>query len=234
MQPTNKVTAMSRTFVMLCACMLILGGCVNTTKTRFTNHYALDGSTSVASGARPTIRQEQKVLKVSRISVPPWLEGTAMYYRLDYRNDNRLATYGRSDWIAPPATLLENLVQNTITDGGGWRAVVGPGSAAMADADLHLKLEDFSQTFIQPDQSAGIIEATATLVDGHDGDVLAQKHFRIKIAASTADAQGGAKALSKASRQFAARLAHWLQTIAIGTKKTGDDQSVRMNQRSQP
>lgn len=224
---------MNRILVMLCACMLVLGGCVNTTKTRFPSHYALDGSTSVASGGRHPTRQGQKVLKISRISVPPWLEGTAMYYRLDYRNDHRLAAYGHSDWIAPPATLLENLVQNTITADGDWRAVVGPGSTAMADADLHLKLEDFSQVFAQANQSAGIIEATATLTGSHDGNVLAQKHFRIDIAASTADAQGGAKALSKASRRFAAQLARWLQTAAAGSP-ADNDQSVRMNQRSQP
>lgn len=208
---------------MLCACALVLGGCMNTTRTRFTTHYTLGEPAPAIASAR----HGQKVLRISRISVPPWLEGTTMHYRLDYRHDNRLAAYGRSDWIAPPATMLEDLIRNTIAAGDNWRAVIGAGSTATADADLHLQLENFSQVFAQPDQSAGLIEATATLVDDGDGSVMAQKHFRVEIAAPTPDAQGGAKALGEASRQFATQLERWLGTAV-------ENQSVRMNQRSQP
>lgn len=208
---------------MLCACTLVLGGCMNTTRTRFTTHYTLGESAPAIASAR----HGQKVLRVSRISVPPWLEGTAMHYRLDYRHDDRLASYGRSDWVAPPATMLEDLIRNTVAAGDDWRAVVGPDSTATADADLHLRLENFGQVFAQPDQSAALIEATATLVDDHDGEVMAQKHFRIEIAASTPDAQGGAKALGEAGRRFADRLERWLGAAV-------ENQSARMNQRSQP
>lgn len=214
---------MNRMFALLCACTLVLGGCMSTTKTRFTNHYTLGKSTPTITGTP----HGQQVLRVSRIAVPPWLEGTAMHYRLDYRHDNRVAAYGRADWIAPPATMLENLIRNTIAAGGDWRAVVGPGSTATADADLHLQLENFSQVFAQPDQSAGFIEATATLVDDRDASVMAQKHFRVKVPASTPDAQGGAKALGEAGRQFAIQLERWLESAV-------ENQNERMNQRSQP
>ncbi|HET6586787.1 MAG TPA: ABC-type transport auxiliary lipoprotein family protein [Oleiagrimonas sp.] len=214
---------MNRMFALLCACTLVLGGCMNTTKTSFTTHYTLGESSPAITDAR----HGQQVLRISRIDAPPWLEGTAMHYRLDYRHDNRVAAYGRADWIAPPATMLENLIRNTAAAGGGWRAVIDPGSTATADADLHLQLENFSQVFAQPDQSAGLIEATATLVDDHDGSVMAQKHFRVKVPASTPDAQGGAKALGEAGRQLAAQLERWLESAV-------ENQSVRMNQRSQP
>lgn len=214
---------MNRMFALLCACALILVGCMNTTRTRFTNHYTLGESTPANTAAH----HGQAVLRISRIAVPPWLEGTAMHYRLDYRHDNRVAAYGRSDWVAPPATMLEDLIRNTVAAGGDWLAVVGPGSTAMADADLHLQLENFSQVFAQPDQSAGLIEATATLVDSRDASVMTQKHFRIEVPASTPDAQGGAKALGEAGRRFATQLERWLAS-------TAENQSVRMNQRSQP
>ncbi|MGH8190652.1 MAG: ABC-type transport auxiliary lipoprotein family protein [Rhodanobacteraceae bacterium] len=198
---------------LLCGCVLLLGGCIHSTKPVFVRHYGLGGAEPAAATAGLASPSRRKILQVTSISVPPWLSGTGMVYRLDYRDDGRLSTYGRSNWVAPPATLLEPLIQNTLAAAGTWRAVVGPGSLATADASLHLQLDDFSQAFAQPDRSTGILDATATLIDNHDGNVIAQKHFRIEVAAATPDAQGGAKALGEASRKFATRLQQWLQAV---------------------
>jgi cholesterol transport system auxiliary component len=154
-----------------------------------------------------------KILEVAQISVPEWLSGTAMYYRLDYRDDNQLAAYAQSDWIAPPAAMLEPILRRSLA-GGGWRAVIGPRNPATADASLQLRLDDFSQAFAQPGESEGVLDATATLIDSHNDRVIAQKHFHVEVAAATADAQGGAEALAEASRKFAAQVQGWAQAAA--------------------
>lgn len=211
---------MNRICLALCGCLLFLGGCMHTTKTQFTQHFALASAAPVSHASDHATRAGEQILQIARIAVPPWLAGNAMYYRLNYRHDNRLAAYGHSDWIAPPATQLEPLVQNAVSAGGGWKAVIGPGTPATADASLHLQLSDFSQAFSQANRSAGVIDATATLINDHEGRVAAQKHFHVKVAATSADAQGGAKALAKASRKLAARLQRWLETHATGVAQS--------------
>lgn len=202
--------------VVLCGCVLVLGGCVHTTKPVFVRHYDLGAATPAISNSGLEPNRGVKVLQISRIAIPPWLEGTAMHYRLDYSDERRLAAYGRSDWIAPPATLLEPIIQNTIAAAGDWRAVTGPRNPATADASLHIRLDDFSQTFSEVHDSAGVIDATATLIDNHDDSAIAQRHFHVEVAAPTPDAQGGVKALRDASLKLAADLQRWLQQSPTG------------------
>ncbi|HET9818184.1 MAG TPA: ABC-type transport auxiliary lipoprotein family protein [Rhodanobacteraceae bacterium] len=204
---------MTRTLLALCACTLTLGGCVHATRAEYPRHYVLGDPVQTLQENRDASKPGEMILQITRIGVPEWLEGTAMYYRLDYQHDGRLSAYGHSDWIAPPATLLEPLVQAAIAAGGSWRAVLGPGIPARADASLQLRLDDFSQRFQQPDRSVGVLDATATLIDHHGDRVVAQKRFHIEVAASTPDAQGGAQALGEAGRQFAVQVQHWLTTM---------------------
>ncbi len=194
---------------MVCACTLLLGGCLHTSKTQFPKHYTL--TTAPSTHRQHPAQRGRRILQIDRIMVPTWLRSTNMYYQLGYRHDARISAYGRSDWVAPPATLLEHVVESAISSGGRWRAVVGPGGTAHADVGLRIRLDQFSQYFAQPGHSSGVIEASATLVDNHDDSVIAQKHFRIKAPAPTADAAGGVKALNRASQRFAARLQDWLR-----------------------
>lgn len=218
---------MIRNLMVLCACTLALGGCVHATKPEFPRHYALGSPAQVIHENRQPDNPGGKILRIARVAVPEWLEGTAMYYRLDYQHDSRLSAYGRSDWIAPPATLLEPMLRNAIAAGGGWRAVIDPGNPANADASLQLRLDDFSQTFSQSDDSVGVLDATATLIDNHDDDVVAQKHFHIEVAARTADASGGAEALGEASKRFATQARRWLETTAIPASAAQSKQDGR-------
>lgn len=203
--------------VLWAACALLLGGCVHSTRAQFTGHYGLGTPASAPANASGAASSNGKILRVARISVPDWLSGNAMFYRLDYRNDDRLAAYGQSDWIGPPASLLEPVLRRALAD-GGWRAVVGPRNPATADASLQLRLDDFSQAFAQPGESRGILDATATLIDNHDNSVIAQKHFHIEVPATTPDAQGGAKALAEASREFATQLQDWAQAAVAESR----------------
>lgn len=203
--------------VLLCTSALLLGGCVHASKGLQVRHYGLGRIASASAPARPaTSPRHGRVLQIRRIHAPPWLTGTAMYYRLRYRGDDALAAYAQSDWIAPPASLLEPLIQVTISAGRQWRAVLGPGDAGASDASLHIRLDEFSQVFAHPEDSAGVIDATVTLVDSHGGNVLAQRHFHVTVAAPVATASGGAKALARASRELATRIRRWLSETRPG------------------
>lgn len=193
--------------VLLVACLLALGGCAAASKqAQFPRHYVL-GELSLAT-TQTSPQTSGGTLRVARIDVPEWLQGTGLHYRLAYRNDDAIATYANSDWAAPPAGMLAQRLRNALA-AGGWRSVVGPGSTAQADFALHVGLDDFSQVFTNPEQSFGVLDATATLV-ATDGAVVAQRHFHFKVAAPSADAAGGVAALDTASRDFATQLKDWL------------------------
>lgn len=190
--------------------MLMCAGCVSAARNDVIRHYDL-GPVVAAAGTGMPSHGTGKVLQIAALATPPWLAGTAMHYRLLYRDEQQLAAYAQSDWLAPPATLLEPILRSAIAAGGDWRAVIGPRDPAQADATLHIRLDDFSQVFSQPQDSAAVIDATTTLIDNHDDHVLAQRHFHVEVAAPTADAAGGAEALGEASRELVTQLRNWLR-----------------------
>lgn len=202
---------------LACLCgVLLLGGCAAASRqVVFPQHYALATAAAAAPAAHAPAAA---TLRLARIGVPAWLDGTGMYYRLAYRHDDRIAAYADSDWVAPPADMLEALLRNTLAAGGGWRAVVGPGNPAQADSTLRVRIDDFSQVFASPRDSVGRLEATVTLLDGRGDTIVAQRPFRIEVAAPGADAAGGAAALDRASRQFAAAVRAWLDQVGAGRR----------------
>lgn len=198
---------MKRIRLALALCMIALGGCATASRQNVVpRHYTLGGSAPVTS--QPSRHPAGATLRVARIEMPAWLQGSGLYYRLAYRNDNVIAAYANSDWAAPPAGMLEQRLRSALAD-GGWRAVVGPASTAPADFALHVSVDDFSQVFASPGESFGVLDATVTL-DGANDTLVAQRHFHFRVAAPTADAAGGVKALDAASRDFARRLRDWL------------------------
>ncbi|HET6905788.1 MAG TPA: ABC-type transport auxiliary lipoprotein family protein [Rhodanobacteraceae bacterium] len=188
---------------------------MHTTRANFLRHYTLNAAASAPGTAREAPGTHGEILQLAQIVVPEWLDGTAMYYRLDYEAGGRLAAYANSDWVASPATLLEPLLQKAILAAGGWRAVIGPRSPANPDVILQIRLDDFSQSFSQPHASTGVLDATATLISNRDEHVIAQRHFHVEVRAPTPDAQGGATALNEASAQFAGELRQWVDSAAV-------------------
>lgn len=211
-----------RVWLALCACAALLTGCVHTTKADFLQHYTLSTPAPSPAGSGQARRAGRGILQITNITVPEWLDGTAMYYRLDYEADGRLAAYANSDWVAPPAALLEPLLQQTILSGAGWRAVIGPRNPASADVTLQIRLDDFSQSFARPDASTGVLDATATLISSRAGQVIGQRHFHVEVAAPTPNAQGGAKALGDASAKFAGELQRWMGSEVAGANAAED------------
>ncbi len=81
---------------------------------------------------------------------------------------------------------------------------------------LLLALEEFEQVFDQPEHSVAKVRLRATLL-GHRpaGEVLlGQQVFSVTTPAASADAAGGAKALSQAMDSLGQQLVTWLRQSA--------------------
>jgi cholesterol transport system auxiliary component len=149
-------------------------------------------------------------LEVRTIQAPSWLRSTAITYRLLYVHASQLRTYGQSRWIAPANELLTLRLREGIS-AAGRRPIL---DRALDDADryrLDVSLRDFRQEFPSPTQSRCLVVFNATLT--YDHRVIAQRDFVAEQPAPTADADGAALGLGRASDEAIGQLVRWLGTI---------------------
>ncbi|HKR42593.1 MAG TPA: ABC-type transport auxiliary lipoprotein family protein [Paraburkholderia sp.] len=151
-----------------------------------------------APGARP-------LLKVLAVSAPPPLDNDGILYRMNF-DSQRTARYANSRWTMSPARLLTERLRTSL----GAHATVLAGGDAVHAPMLKVELYEFEQVFESPTQSAGVLAARATLMQG--GRVLAQRSFATRAPAPTPDAAGGVRALQAASDDFANQVGAWLST----------------------
>ena len=160
-------------------------------------------STSVTSSARPAL--------AITVHAAASLDSTALLYRLAYDDARQLRTYALARWAVPPADLVQQRLRETLSR---QRTVLKPGQGATQV--LALELEEFSQVFDKPGQSAGVLRLRATLQQASASGfkTLAQRSVSVQRPAPTAGASGGVRALEAATDAAVAELAQWLLAMA--------------------
>ncbi len=139
------------------------------------------------------------------------LDSTALLYRLAYDDARQLRAYALARWVVPPADLVQQRLREGLSR---QRTVLKPGQGATQV--LALELEEFSQVFDKPGQSAGVLRLRATLQQASATGLktLAQRSVSVQRPAPTAGASGGVRALEAATDAAVAELAQWVQSIA--------------------
>ena len=152
-------------------------------------------------------------LVIADASGPSWLDSTHMYYRLLYADAQQSRAYAYNHWNATPLQLLSARLKSRIAQAGVkvLAATDAPASATL----LRIEVDDFSQNFDAAAHSSGQITLRASLFRGHR--LLDQKTFARNMAAPSADAPGGARALAAACDAIAADLLAWLATLPSHT-----------------
>lgn len=159
-------------------------------------------------------RSMRGTLRIAALGAPSWLNTREMYYQLDYHNLNKVSAYSKSRWLAPPPTMLANLLVEQLSRARLWQAVVGPRADILADYTLYLHLSRFQQIFKTRNQSYSLIVARASLIDDHHDSVIAQREFHFKVEAPTGDASGGVIAMNQASNDLAVAVERWLKDVS--------------------
>lgn len=164
---------------------------------------------SVAGHALP-------VLTLGEVEVASALDSTAILYRLGYVNPQQLLPYALARWSMTPAQLLRQRLRDHL---GQRHTVLGAGDGHLAGNQpvpvLRIDLDEFSQLFSAPAQSAGLVRLRATLVlSTTSGDrVLGQHTVVAQRPASSGDAPGGVRALAQAADAAVQELAQWLNQL---------------------
>ncbi len=132
-----------------------------------------------------------------------------MYYRLNYADALQSRAYTNSRWGATPLQLITQRLKSRIAQTGA--KVLTPTDASNGVAILRTEIDDFSHSFDSVSQSHGLLVLRASLFNQHK--LIDQKTFTRKIAATSADAAGGARALAAATDAVAADINAWMATL---------------------
>jgi len=145
-------------------------------------------------------------LMVYDIGAPTWMDGTAMYYRLAYRNAAVPLPYADSEWVmSPPALLTARLRSSIAVQPDAEARPVGVHASAVYT--LHSDLLEFEQIFDTPGRSHGVLRLRVTL----EGEGMwTQRTFTVDRPAPTPTAAGGVTALTECSNELVRLLGEWV------------------------
>jgi cholesterol transport system auxiliary component len=183
----------------LAASALILAGCASGPPAAVSNiRYDLGAPLGAADA------MNMPAVKVLSVSASRDLDSDAFVYRLQYADAQRTGNYSNAHWTMPPAQLLTRRLRDAMSAHG----TVLTGAEAVKAPVLQVELNDFEQIFDAPGESHGVVAVRATLTQ--QGKIIGQRTFVSRAPSSTADAAGGARALSAASDELIAQMTAWL------------------------
>lgn len=137
-------------------------------------------------------------VQVPEMRAPEWLDGTAMLYRLAYRDPRALSPYSTSRWAGTPASMLTLRLRQQL------------GNLPGAKCQLATQLAEFSQTFDSASDSRALLQVQAVLHVAGTPSRRLQREFRLENKAATADAAGGAAAFSQLATEFVQQAGAWI------------------------
>lgn len=163
---------------------------------------------AIASTAEPAPSAARPTISVAEIAVPEWLDSPQIFFRLTYADGQQPRPYAGSRWAMQPALLITQRLKSRLAQGAN---VVAAGDT-LEGVLLKVDLDEFSQDFSSPTVSQGVVQLRATVI--RNGRLLGQRSFVVQVQASTADAAGGVRALTRATDDAINDLASWVLTKA--------------------
>lgn len=136
------------------------------------------------------------------VAVPSWLSGSAMQYRLAWKQPERRRSYVESRWAAAPADMLSQSLTRALRPAGG--------EAVGSRCRLRVELDEFVHVFETEERSHVELVARARLLPARGELPVAARDFSRHDAADTPDAEGGVRAARSAVRGLADEVATWL------------------------
>jgi len=198
------VTPHPTRYIVAAALALILSGCASqksqpTTQFDFGPAAPHQAQSQGASG--PVV--------VTDVTGSSALDSERMFYRLSYADPLQARTYANSRWTASPLQLLTQRFKTRLAQSGA--RVLSETDAATGIPLLRIDVDDFVQDFGGVSQSTGVVAVRASVFQGHV--LVDQRSFRQAVAATSADAAGGARALAASTDAIAADIVAWLNTV---------------------
>ncbi|MGV3742758.1 MAG: ABC-type transport auxiliary lipoprotein family protein [Burkholderiaceae bacterium] len=198
---------MSRYTFLVASILLLLAGCAINEPPPASQAFDLGPARMEKTADMPKL----PALSVAHVDAPSWLDSTRMFYRLGYSNAQQPRQYAGNRWITPPAQLFEQRLKSRLGQSGGM--VLSASAGAMRIPVLQIEIDEFTQVFESPGQSAAHVTVRAAVIDNRI--LIAQQTFVKQVPAPTADAPGGVRALADASDAVIADMMKWLAQLPL-------------------
>lgn len=191
-------------FLGAAALALACAGCASSSKTDGANTQFDFGP--LTAPAAPVAQAPLAAIIVMDATGSPTFENERMVYRLNYNDPLQARTYANSRWSANPLLLVTQRMKSRLAQAGV--KVLSATDSSTNIPILHLEIDDFSHAFSSVAASEGQLALRASVFNGHA--LHDQKTFVRATPAASADAAGGARALTASTDAVAADLIAWL------------------------
>lgn len=154
-----------------------------------------------------------KGFPLASLDVKPviWLSGAEMQFRLEYEDKWRRRVYSDSQWVAPPAALLERFLTR--------RILFRQKDPEARGCHLTFLLHELDQTFDTPNSSRVTLEVLATLSSSPQARTIAKRAFYIQKTAPTPDAVGSVAATRESVQLLSEGIDEWLSDLSNETPR---------------
>lgn len=146
--------------------------------------------------------KSKKILLVSEISSPSWLDTAQMAYQTD---NNQVSYFALNKWAAPPADLLQPIIVHALSASGRYHAVVAAPFNGNYDQRLDIQLLEMQQVFT-PKTSYYRMTLRAQLIGKSSQKILALKRFDLRMPSTQNNPEGGVAAANQAVKQCISEL----------------------------
>jgi len=153
-------------------------------------------------------------LIIPDVTQPSWIRTRDIFYRLDYESSARPQRYTLNKWVATPGELVTLRLRQALQSANRGFTVSAPNG--VAGYLLQTNIDEFTQVFVTPKDSGCIFQLRATLWKP-DGQIRAQRAFRLALPAPTPDAGGAARCLATAVDRENDEIIQWLGAVATAT-----------------
>ncbi len=195
-------------FFLLLFCVCLLSGCglfspvpQAPAKTYLLNDPILQSPENVRAA-----NKSGKILLISEISSPSWLDTNQMAYQSD---NNQVSYFALNKWAAPPADLLQPIIVHALSSSGVYKAVVAAPFNGNYDRRLDIQLLEMQQVFTGK-SSYYMMTVRAQLIDKSSQKIVAVRRFELKIPSAQNNPEGGVAAANQAVKQWIAELVHFI------------------------
>jgi cholesterol transport system auxiliary component len=181
----------------------LLAGCASASKAPAGNTlYDFGPAAGSAAGSATAV----PAVVIADVTGNAAYDNERMFYRLNYADPLQARWYANSRWSSTPLQMLTQRLKSRVAQAGV--KVLSSTDASNGVPLLRIDLDEFTHSFDSTASSYGQLVLRASLFQGHT--LVDQRTFSRKVAATSADAAGGARALAQATDAVAADMIGWL------------------------
>lgn len=194
----------------------LLAGCsISPIETPVINSYGILPSQSDATDTKQMQQNKKTIIYIAEMTSTNPYDTTQIFYS---KSTYQIQAYNYNQWIAPPASMLTNVLTQHFNHSKNVLAVSGNyiGSSQLR---LTTRLNSLIQDFTQSGTSTNVVlNITAITTNSDSGVTLETKNFIVNVVAAP-NPLGMVKATNEATNKMVIEIANWIQKVKIPVTK---------------